>query len=66
MSKRIFPELAGDKQAEEPVAECCICHNELYAGEVAYATPDSELVCCDCLEEWARRELELATVGEED
>ena len=66
MSKYIFPELAGDKQAEEPVTECCICHNELYAGEVAYATPDSEMVCCDCLEEWACRELELTTVGEED
>lgn len=66
MSKYIFWELAGDKQAEEPVAECCICHNELYAGEVAYATPDSEMVCCDCLEEWACRELELTTVGEED
>lgn len=66
MSKYIFPELSGDRQAEGPVAECCICHNELYAGEAAYETPADELVCCDCLEEWARRELWCVTVGEED
>lgn len=66
MSMYILPELAGDRQAEEPVAECCICRSELYAGEVVYCTLTDELVCPDCLEEWARRELTMVEVGEED
>lgn len=66
MGKYILPELAGDRLAEEPVAECCICRNELYAGEIVYSTPTDELVCPDCLDEWARLELVTVTVGEED
>lgn len=65
MDQYIFPELYGDKQTEEPIAECCICRSELYTGEVVYRTLTDELVCPDCLEEWAKNELKYVSLEEE-
>ncbi len=55
MSKYIFPELTGDRQAEEPLAWCAICSRELYAGEEAYQIAGlHEYYCDDCLDEFEK------------
>lgn len=64
MSKYIFPELAGDKQAEEPVAECAICGRELYADEETYQIPGLwEFYCDDCLDEFEKTLMDCVILG---
>lgn len=35
------------------VAECAICHGEIYRNEEYYLMDDGRIVCPDCLGEWA-------------
>lgn len=48
LTKAIFPELIGDRQAEMPVAYCSECGGEIYDGNEFFHVGDK--VCCvDCV-----------------
>ena len=64
MSKYIFPELAGDKQAEDPLAGCAICGRELYADEEAYQIAGlHEYYCDECLDEFEKTLMDCVILG---
>ena len=48
MTKAIFPELVGDRQAEEPIAYCSECGGEIYNGDEFYKVGNN-IVCVDCV-----------------
>lgn len=64
MGKYILPELAGDKQAEEPVGACAICGRELYAGENLYQIAGlPEYYCDECLDEFEKTLMDCVILG---
>lgn len=50
---RFSQPVAGETQAEKPVAQCCVCGMDLYAGDEAFRV-DDDYICTygNCLKEY--------------
>lgn len=45
----------GDIEEQEPVCECCVCGEELYAGDEAFRI-ESDVYCEDCFKRAEKRD----------
>lgn len=41
------------------IGYCYVCDEPIYEDEAHYEMPDDEMVCEDCLDDWAKKYLRL-------